>query len=237
MSPSPLNLEIAIFTLSSALLALQSGVQRIEFCSAKDQDGLTPNIEEFIHLSSILHPINTDPGHENRGEGKDKGKYEGGPGAHEKEHCFDGENDEMEKEKSKRKVEGNVGQINIMIRPYDNSSPGSCSDENFRVSDEVFEQMKKETALFRSVGGDGFVFGILKDDSEGKGGLVIDEKRCAELIAIAREGDGGERVRCTFHRAFDRIDGGRMEEQLEIVSYAKVQLSIVFLFLPAYFYP
>ncbi|TGO66781.1 hypothetical protein BOTNAR_0054g00200 [Botryotinia narcissicola] len=115
------------------------------------------------------------------------------------------------------KKEEESGDINIMIRPVDNSSLGAGPNDNFRVGDEVFEEMKGEIRRFRELGGRGFVFGILRDAGEGGRGLVVDRVRCAELIGIAREGEGGENIRCTFHRAFDRIESARMEEELEVL--------------------
>ncbi|TGO30072.1 hypothetical protein BPAE_0008g00640 [Botrytis paeoniae] len=183
ISNMPSNLEIATFTPSSALIALKSGAQRIEFCAHKDKDGLTPDAKDF---SSVYSVLNTKPGKINHGKVKE---------------CKEAKN----------------GEINIMIRPVDNSSLGVGPDDNFRVGDEVFEKMKEEIRRFRELGGRGFVFGILKDDEEGGKGLVVDRERCAELIGIAREGEGGENVRCTFHRAFDRIESTRMEEELEVL--------------------
>ncbi|KAF7945263.1 hypothetical protein EAE96_010041 [Botrytis aclada] len=174
------NLEIATFTPSSALLALQSGAQRIELCAHKDKDGLTPNVKDFSSVYSILKAKHGKIGHEKMSESR----------------------------------EAENGEINIMIRPVDNSSLGVGPNDNFRVGDEVFEEMKEEMRRFREVGGRGFVFGILKD---GEGGLVVDRERCAELVRIAREGDGREYVRCTFHRAFDRIENSRMREELEVL--------------------
>ncbi|TGO43117.1 hypothetical protein BHYA_0003g00710 [Botrytis hyacinthi] len=125
------------------------------------------------------------------------------------EKKIDGKLDEKNEEES--------GEINIMIRPVDNSSLGAGPNDNFRVGDEVFEEMKEEIRRFRVLGGRGFVFGILRDTEDGGMGLVVDRVRCAELIGIAREGEGGENVRCTFHRAFDRIESVRMEEELEVL--------------------
>lgn len=45
-------LEIACFEITSAELALQSSVDRIEFCTEQSQGGLTPDIEEFKYLKS-----------------------------------------------------------------------------------------------------------------------------------------------------------------------------------------
>lgn len=46
-------LEIACFEITSALIALQSLADRIEFCSERNEGGLTPNIEEFRYLRSL----------------------------------------------------------------------------------------------------------------------------------------------------------------------------------------
>ncbi|KAA8564422.1 hypothetical protein EYC84_011360 [Monilinia fructicola] len=195
--PNIPHLEIATFTRPSALLALESGAQRIELCSHKEKDGLTPDVQDFLSVSSAAGL------------------------------CGDGKVDGVDKEK----VDGSLPdplpkEINVMIRPIDNSSPGSGPNQDFRVGDEVFERMKGEMRRFRDLGASGFVFGILKDSDEdsggergkGQGGLIVDKERCAELIKIAREGKHGDNVRCTFHRAFDRIDVARMGDQLEILT-------------------
>ena len=44
-NPNPLLYEACVETLDEALLAQQRGAQRIELCSALDQDGLTPTRE------------------------------------------------------------------------------------------------------------------------------------------------------------------------------------------------
>lgn len=184
------RLEIATFNPSSALLALRSGAQRIELCSHKDSDGLTPEVQDFLDISSSLsqsQPVASSSENDNSPE-EEKGK--------------------------------NNGEINIMIRPHDNSARGIGTNENFRVGNEVFERMKEEIRIFRRAGARGFVFGILKDDykQDGQRRLVVDTERCAELINTAREGKDGKNVRCTFHRAFDRIDREDMEGELEVVS-------------------
>ena len=122
---------------------------------------------------------------------------------------------------------GESGEINIMIRPVDNSLLGGGPNDNFRVGGGVFEEMRGEIRRFRELGGRGFVFGVLRDGGGGEG-LLVDRERCAELIGIAREGEGGENVRCTFHRAFDRIDPLRMEEQLEVVSLVSFIFFVAF---------
>ncbi|KAB8292278.1 hypothetical protein EYC80_008020 [Monilinia laxa] len=215
MSPHPntLHLEIATFTRSSALLALKSGAQRIELCSHKDKDGLTPDVQDFLGVSSAAEVFRSGAR-----------EYDGGLGEESQGEEELGKVDRDDKER----VDGSLTvsfpkEINVMVRPIDNSCPGPGPNEDFRVGDEVFERMKEEIRRFRSLGASGFVFGILKDsdvDVSGgnvKRGLIIDKERCAELIKIAREGKHGENVRCTFHRAFDRIDVSRMEEQLEIL--------------------
>ncbi len=45
-------LEIACFEITSAEMALQSSVDRIEFCTEQQEGGLTPDLEEFRYLKS-----------------------------------------------------------------------------------------------------------------------------------------------------------------------------------------
>ena len=74
--------------------------------------------------------------------------------------------------------------LNVMIRPRGG---------NFVYSDVEFEQMKSEIIAFKKLKVDGFVFGILKEDSN------INELQNAALVALANP------LPCTFHRAFDGI--------------------------------
>ena len=74
--------------------------------------------------------------------------------------------------------------LNVMIRPRGG---------NFVYSDVEFEQMKSEIVAFKKLKVDGFVFGILKEDSN------INELQNAALVALANP------LPCTFHRAFDGI--------------------------------
>lgn len=46
-------LEIACFEITSAITALHSVADRIEFCSERFEGGLTPNIDEFRYLKTI----------------------------------------------------------------------------------------------------------------------------------------------------------------------------------------
>ncbi|QSZ32759.1 hypothetical protein DSL72_002338 [Monilinia vaccinii-corymbosi] len=213
------HLEIAAFTPSSALLALKAGAQRIELCSSRDQDGLTPDVQGFLRISSAVEGCGCEGEGEGEGEGYD-GDVLGARGQGEEGW---GKDDRGDRGEHKR-------EINVMIRPHDNSPRGPGTNDNFRVGDDIFEKMKEDIRIFRKWGATGFVFGILKDaDGDGgekgsgregrrKGGLIVDNERCAELIRIARAGKDGGSVRCTFHRAFDRIDRERMEEQLEILT-------------------
>ncbi|KAI1458839.1 hypothetical protein F4805DRAFT_456233 [Annulohypoxylon moriforme] len=100
--------------------------------------------------------------------------------------------------------------VRVMIRPR-----GPLSDKEIRdfvYSDEEFEQMEadirkfKETGLLNEARGDGFVFGILKEDSRRGDNCWVDEDRCwidkdrcARLIEAARP------FKVVFHRAFDEI--------------------------------
>ncbi|OYU96393.1 MAG: copper homeostasis protein [Bacteroidetes bacterium B1(2017)] len=52
---SDLFLEIACFNTPSALLAERAGASRIELCSNKNLDGLTPNFEEFEEIRKLLN--------------------------------------------------------------------------------------------------------------------------------------------------------------------------------------
>lgn len=46
-------LEIACFDMTSAETALKSVADRIEFCSGKEEGGLTPNFDEFRYLKTL----------------------------------------------------------------------------------------------------------------------------------------------------------------------------------------
>lgn len=47
------QLEIACFNLESALIAAESGANRIEFCADYTSGGITPNIEDFKKLKAF----------------------------------------------------------------------------------------------------------------------------------------------------------------------------------------
>jgi copper homeostasis protein len=70
----------------------------------------------------------------------------------------------------------------VMIRPRGG---------DFVYSAGELEVMKKDIATFKSLGADGFVFGVL--DTKG----YVDQKACSSLLEAA--GDSP----CTFHRAID----------------------------------
>lgn len=72
----------------------------------------------------------------------------------------------------------------VMIRPRGG---------NFVYSEEEFQQMKKEIQQFKTLGVDGFVFGILNHDR------TVNTKQNSELVAMAKP------LPCTFHRAFDAV--------------------------------
>ncbi|SMR48624.1 unnamed protein product [Zymoseptoria tritici ST99CH_1E4] len=75
--------------------------------------------------------------------------------------------------------------IFVMIRPRGG---------NFCYSNVEFEEMKAQIREFETLGADGFVFGMLKEDGRG-----IDVERTAELVRHASPKP------CTFHRAFDEV--------------------------------
>lgn len=72
--------------------------------------------------------------------------------------------------------------IFVMIRPRGG---------NFVYSDGELEAMKEEIQLYSTMGADGFVFGVLKEDDS------VHKKACKQLVKSA-----GKKP-CTFHRAFD----------------------------------
>jgi copper homeostasis protein len=84
--------------------------------------------------------------------------------------------------------------IFVMIRPRGG---------DFTYSETEFEQMKNDLIKLKSLGIDGFVFGILDEKDE----VNIEQNRI--LIQLA------EYLPCTFHRAFDRANG--LEDSLEKV--------------------
>lgn len=122
-------LEIAVDTLHDAAAAQYGGADRIELCSALEEDGLSPSAE----LVRAVRAAVTIP-------------------------------------------------IHAMVRPRAG---------DFCYSDEEFERMKAEIALFTSLGVNGIVLGILHADNS------IDQERSAELIRRAQP------LSVTFHRAFD----------------------------------
>ncbi|WP_396208979.1 copper homeostasis protein CutC [Flavobacterium sp.] len=82
----------------------------------------------------------------------------------------------------------------VMIRPRGG---------NFVYSVVEFEQMKSEINALKTLGVDGFVFGILKEDQ------TIQIELNSELVALASP------LPCSFHRAFDAVT--HYEQALEDV--------------------
>ena len=72
--------------------------------------------------------------------------------------------------------------IHVLLRPRSG---------DFLYSDYEFEILREEVKLFRELGADGIVIGILKADGK------LDEERLRELITL------GGRMSKTLHRAFD----------------------------------
>ncbi|CAK7263210.1 hypothetical protein SEPCBS119000_000378 [Sporothrix epigloea] len=91
--------------------------------------------------------------------------------------------------------------LRIMIRPR----RPQVEQADFLYTDDEFQQMRRELAAFVASGllqhdrGDGFVFGILKENSTGRLGVDIERNR--ELVQAARP------YACAFHRAFDLVLG------------------------------
>jgi copper homeostasis protein len=73
----------------------------------------------------------------------------------------------------------------VMIRPRGG---------DFCYNEDEFEQMKNDIVMFKRLGVQGYVFGILTKDNE------VDIERNKDLIAFAHP------FPCTFHRAFDRTN-------------------------------
>ncbi|WP_223607401.1 copper homeostasis protein CutC [Chryseobacterium sp. OSA05B] len=82
--------------------------------------------------------------------------------------------------------------IFVMIRPRGG---------DFTYSEAEFEQMKKELVQLKSLGADGFVFGILDKNDE------VNVEQNKVLVELA------DALPCTFHRAFDRATN--LEDSLE----------------------
>jgi copper homeostasis protein len=74
----------------------------------------------------------------------------------------------------------------VMVRPRGG---------DFVYSEVEFEQMKNEIELLKKYNVDGFVFGILNDDG------TVNRQQNKELVALAQP------IPCTFHRAFDVVNG------------------------------
>lgn len=74
----------------------------------------------------------------------------------------------------------------VMIRPRGG---------DFNYNEKEFEKMKSDLLMLKEAGADGFVFGILNYDN------TFDYRRNLELVKLAGV------LPCTFHRAFDRIEG------------------------------
>ncbi|KAI6080436.1 hypothetical protein F4821DRAFT_59255 [Hypoxylon rubiginosum] len=100
--------------------------------------------------------------------------------------------------------------IRIMIRPRGPLPQSSARD--FVYSDQEFEEMEVAIQSFKRTGwlnkerGDGFVFGILKEDpptsKESSAQLRrcwVDKERCSRLVTAAQP------FKTVFHRAFDEI--------------------------------
>lgn len=84
--------------------------------------------------------------------------------------------------------------IFVMIRPRGG---------DFTYSEAECEQMKKELVQLKSLGADGFVFGILDQNDE------VNVEQNKVLVELA------DPLPCTFHRAFDRATN--LEDSLEKV--------------------
>ncbi|KAF6845076.1 copper homeostasis protein cutc [Colletotrichum musicola] len=101
--------------------------------------------------------------------------------------------------------------VRIMIRPR--GKPDDAPD--FFYTDDEFKVMLRDVEAFGKVlrkdRGDGFVFGLLKEDSsaEGERPPVVDVGRSRRLVEAA----GG--LACSFHRAFDEVVRNGSREAVE----------------------
>jgi copper homeostasis protein len=77
-----------------------------------------------------------------------------------------------------------LASVNVLIRPRTG---------DFVYSDDEIEIMKKDIAVAKELGVDGFAFGALTADGD------VDAGQMAELIAVATP------LRVVFHRAFDSV--------------------------------
>ncbi|GMF75010.1 unnamed protein product [Aspergillus oryzae] len=89
--------------------------------------------------------------------------------------------------------------IYVMIRPH---------AESFYYSDTDFEAMKRTMHSLREKGADGFVFGILTQNTPAQAAPRIDVARNKELVELAQGRP------CTFHRAFDLISESNWDTAL-----------------------
>lgn len=92
--------------------------------------------------------------------------------------------------------------VYVMIRPH---------AEHFSYNTEDFEGMKTSVEAFKEQGADGFVFGILRHESDPGTPPLVDVARNKALVALA----GGRP--CTFHRAFDLIPDSEWESTLAAI--------------------
>lgn len=84
--------------------------------------------------------------------------------------------------------------VNVLVRPRSG---------NFVYSDEELDIMKRDVAVAKELGVDGFAIGALTPDGD------VDAAHMAELIAVATP------LRVVFHRAFDRVRD--QDEALELL--------------------
>ncbi|KAI1446918.1 hypothetical protein F5Y02DRAFT_48715 [Annulohypoxylon stygium] len=100
--------------------------------------------------------------------------------------------------------------VRIMIRPRGPLPEKDTRD--FIYSDDEFKQMEadiqrfKESGLLSEERGDGFVFGILKEDSPLNDHCWVDEERCwVDKDRCSRLVEAARPFKVVFHRAFDEI--------------------------------
>lgn len=98
--------------------------------------------------------------------------------------------------------------LRVMVRPR--GPPPNAASPDFLYTPAELALMRaaisdiKASGALKVTRGDGFVFGILHQEADGK--LAIDEDACRELVELARP------VPCVFHRAFDTVASSTLEE-------------------------
>lgn len=106
-------------------------------------------------------------------------------------------------------LSGSPAPLRVMIRPRGPPTvvDGAAAGPDFVYSGAELDDMRDAIRRFNACGhlraerGDGFVFGVLTVEEEGRGALAVDVDANRELVLLARP------FPCVFHRAFDDVLG------------------------------